>query len=142
MPNFKEQLFCDSAEYRNQFLMPIFAVGLSKGAGTMVGLNLQCRSGMAQVVKFVCDNGLNCGEPDLVDAAAEISIEIASVIFDDGVVESAFEDMKKWMIEYCDGKEGIEKMEPKVPKPMPQPPGYIPKRMAKHIPKRMTHRKG
>ena len=99
-----EEKLCNNEAYRNTFLLPIFAVGMSKGAGTYVKPATQCRSGMAQVVKFTCDNKLHCGEPDIEDAAAELAIQIGSLIYDDDTVATAFEAMKSWILEYCKGK--------------------------------------
>ena len=75
-----EEKLCLNEAYRNAYLLPIFAVGMSKGAGTYVKPATQCRSGMAQVVKFTCDNKLHCGEPDIEDAAAELAIQIGSQV--------------------------------------------------------------
>ena len=99
-----EEKLCASEDWRNAFLMPIFAVGMSKGSGAYVKPVNQCRGGMAQIVKFTCDNKIHCGEPDIEDAAAELAIQIGSLIYDDDTVAAAFQAMKSWILEYCEGK--------------------------------------
>ncbi len=125
-----EEKFCTEAGYRAMILIPIFARGVAKFAGYIASPKDQCASGMIQVFKFVCDRELYCGEPDLVDAAAEISIQIASLVYDDDTVNAAFEDKKKWMINYCQEKPKIFKPKPKAFLP-PEPKVFVPMRAKK-----------
>ncbi len=132
-----EEKFCSWDDYRAMILIPIFAKGVSKFANYIASPQDQAKAGMAQVFKFICDHNMHCGEPDLVDAAAEIAIEIAELLFEADTVAFAFDDLKKWMIQYC-GDKGIETPKKKLyPAPYPKKaqrprPGSVPKRMVRH----------
>lgn len=120
--NFNEKQFCEWDDYRAMFLMPIFASGMAKYAGIVAPPHKQAAEGMKAIITYWCDNDMpKCGEPDMVDAVAQIAIWMADQLFEDDTVKHAWSSIKSWTIKYC--------------KSLP------PKRVAKIAPKRVMKRR-
>ncbi len=90
-------------------MLPIFATAMAPFAGQMVNPQVWVMAGMRHVFDWWCKTGLGCGEPDMVDAAADAAYHIAMHVYpEDDTLGAAIDAlfpymMEKW--ESCTGRQ-------------------------------------
>jgi hypothetical protein len=89
---------CD-AQYLLAAMLPIFAKGMTSYAGKLVSPQAWVERGMRQVFDWWCSAGVGCGEPDMIDAAADVAWMVASHVYPEvTVLQAAFDRITPYMV--------------------------------------------
>lgn len=100
-------LLCNQ-DYLLAAMLPIFARGMTQYAGQMVEPKAWLKRGMRHVFDWWCSSGVGCGEPDMIDAAADIAWMIAQHVYNEqDTLQLAFDEITPYMltkIENCKGR--------------------------------------
>ena len=78
-------------------MLPVAGRALARFDGTVQSGEILALAVMQECFRFWVDKNLpTCGEPDQVDAAAQIAILIAEQLFESGDVQAAIRDFRGW----------------------------------------------
>jgi hypothetical protein len=96
-------------DYLLASMLPIFATAMAPYAGKMLNPRVWIQNGMRKVFDWWCQAGVSCGEPDMVDAAADVAWLTAAHVWNDpDTLMEAFEALLPYMvskIESCTGRQ-------------------------------------
>ena len=99
---------CDEG-YAFAVLLPVFAAEMAPFSGRFVEPQVWVKKGMKRVFDWMCQNGMACGDPNMVDAAADAAYTIASYVYNDrATLDAAFEALGPHMATKLGNCRGIQ----------------------------------